>query len=227
LEESLRTARAELATRNSELDARIQQLGQLIGQLQAGPGALVPTPAGLPAGAHLPGTASAAPIAPATATKLRPAAAPRQSRLRQAERWGVVALVLAGMGAGTWGVVRWAQHPTPRPAATIAQRAQSAEDVDATEENQPAEQDEQADSLARMQAAAIDTLTTRSSEPAPVAAEPEPTSTTDKEATPSETPAPQATPTSTESPAPTAPATTTEPAPNSPAPDVTEPSPTP
>ncbi|RZK60878.1 MAG: hypothetical protein EOO59_06425, partial [Hymenobacter sp.] len=42
LEEALRTARAELASRNHELDARIQQLGQLIQQL---PGASLGVPA--------------------------------------------------------------------------------------------------------------------------------------------------------------------------------------
>ncbi len=231
LEESLRTARAELATRNAELDVRIQQLGQLIGRLQAGPGTLATTAAisTLPTGAR-PASAAAAPV-PATAAKPRPAPAPRRSfrRLRQAERWGLVVLGLAGVGAGTWGVVRWVQRPAPRPATSVAQRVQPAAANEYTDETQPAAQDEQADSLARMQAAAIDTLTTRSAEPTPVSAELEPATadTEIKEATSSDAPAPEATPTSTESPAPTAPTTTTEPNQVSPTPATAEPSPTP
>ncbi|HET9503874.1 MAG TPA: hypothetical protein VFO93_10045 [Hymenobacter sp.] len=231
IEESLRTARAELATRNAELDARIQQLGQLIGRLHAGPGTLATTAAvsALPVSARPPG-ALAAPV-PATAKKPRPATAPRWSfrRLRQAERWGLVVLGLAGVGAGTWGVVRWAQQPAPRPAATVAQRALPDAADEYSEENQPTTQDEQADSLARMQAAAIDTLTTHNPTPIQTSAEPEPatTETETKEAPPSDSPTPEATPAATESPAPTVPATTTEPAPASPTPATAEPSPTP
>jgi hypothetical protein len=231
LEESLRTARAELATRNAELDARIQQLGQLIGQLQAGPGTLATTAvtSALTASARTVSTA-AAPV-PAIAKKPRPAATPRRAfrRLRQAERWGLVVVGLAGVGAGTWGLVRWAQHPVSRPATVVAQRAQPDAADDYTEENQPADQDEPTDSLARLQAAAIDTLTTRSAESIPVSAEPEPatTETENKEAPTSDAPALEGTPASTESPAPIVPATTTEPTPISPTPATSEPSPTP
>ncbi|RYY17137.1 MAG: hypothetical protein EOO36_10145, partial [Cytophagaceae bacterium] len=65
LEESVRTARAELAARNQELDARIQQLGQLIGRLQA------------PAA----GPAPASPLAatPTSAKRPQPAAPPAWS----------------------------------------------------------------------------------------------------------------------------------------------------
>jgi hypothetical protein len=170
LEESLRTARAELATRNNELDARIQQLGQLIGQLQAGPGALVPTAAaGLPAGTRLPGPATAAPIVPATTQKPRPAASQRSFRRRQAERWGVVALAVAGMGAGTWGVVRWMHHPTLRPAATIAQRVLP---VDYPENSQADAPHYSADSLSDTQVIAADTTSITASQPDQVAIEP-------------------------------------------------------
>jgi hypothetical protein len=231
LEESLRTARAELATRNAELDARIQQLGQLIGRLQAGPSTLATTAvaAAMPASAR-PAGAAVAP-APATAKKPRPAATPRRAfrRLRQAERWGLVVVGLAGVGAGTWGLVRWAQHPVSRPATVVAQRAQPDAADDHTEENQPTDQDEPTDSLARLQAAAIDTLTTRSAESIPVSTEPEPatTETENKEAPTSDAPALEATPASTESLAPTVPATTTEPTPTSTAPATSQPSPIP
>lgn len=101
LEESLGTARAELATRNQELDARIRQLGQLIGRLQA----------------NAAGPAIAAGAA-------RPAAAPARAghQLRRAERWGLVALVAAGVGVGTWGVVRLVHRPRPRPAISLTHR---------------------------------------------------------------------------------------------------------
>ncbi|MEJ7666610.1 MAG: hypothetical protein WKG07_47385 [Hymenobacter sp.] len=100
LEESLRTARAELATRNQELDVRIRELGQLIGRLQAN---------------------TTGPAVAVSATLPRPAAAPARSfqRLRQVERWGLVALVVAGVGAGAWGLVRLAQRPRARPAISL------------------------------------------------------------------------------------------------------------
>jgi hypothetical protein len=166
LEESLRTARAELATRNDELDARIQQLGQLIGQLQTAPAA--------PAAAQLP--TSSRPVAPVAALpkvpKTRPIAPVRSfRRLRQAERWGLAALVVAGVGAGTWGVVRWAHHPAPRPAATVAQQAPPDETVD---ENQSADQSNPTDSLTDAQAPTADTAATQAL-PGPAAPEAAPT----------------------------------------------------
>lgn len=118
LEGELRTARAELAARNQELDTRIRQLGLLIKQLQATakptqPLAIVTAaPIGQPVQAR---TISTLPTN-RSAVKPRPASF---RRLRQAERWGVVALVLAGLGAGTWGVVRLA-HPSNPRAATRA-----------------------------------------------------------------------------------------------------------
>jgi len=162
LEESLRTARAELATRNNELDARIQQLGQLIGQLQAAPAP--------PAALALPG--SSRPAALPKGPKSRPAAPARSfRRLRQAERWGLAALVVAGVGAGTWGVVRWAHHPAPRPAATVAQRAQPDEDAG---ESQSADQSYPVDSLTDAQAPTTDTAATQVL-PGPAAPEAAPT----------------------------------------------------
>jgi hypothetical protein len=151
LEESLRTARAEFATRNNELDARIQQLGHLIGQLQAAPTA--PAASELPTGRRPPGPASPLPKVP----KIRPAAPARRfRRLRQAERWGLVALVASGLGAGTWGVLRWAHHPAKQSVATTSKNNS---EENTSEEYTPAEPDDTADSLARMQAASIDTVT--------------------------------------------------------------------
>ena len=149
LEESLRTARAELATRNHELDARIQQLGQLIGQLQAAP---------------------AAPAAPLPKVpKSRPAAPARRfRRLRQAERWGLVALVAAGLGAGTWGIVRWVHHPAKQPVATTSKNNS---EENTSEEYTSAEPDDTADSLAHMQAASIDTVTAVPTQAEPAATE--------------------------------------------------------
>jgi len=163
LEESLRTARAELATRNSELDARIEQLGQLIGQLQAAPAASASLSGSQPAApaTHLPMVPKSRPAAPAR----------RFRRLRQAERWGLVALGLAGAGAGTWGVVRWAHQPAPRPAATVAQRAQPDEDAG---ESQSADQSYPTDSLADAQPANADTAATQAL-PGPAASEAAPT----------------------------------------------------
>lgn len=164
VEESLRTARAELAARNSELDARIQQLGQLIGRLQTAPAG--PTGLALAAGSQ---PASAALTPPTAPPKTRPAAPARSfRRLRQAERWGLVALVAAGVGAGTWGVVRWAQQPAPRPAAMAAPHQP---DENNSEGYMPAEPDDMADSLARQPAASSDTLARPTTQNEPTAPE--------------------------------------------------------
>jgi hypothetical protein len=151
LEESLRTARAELTARNSELDARIQQLGQLIGRLQAAPaGSVAPA---LVVGNQLASAATTLPPAPPKTRPAAPARSPR--RLRQAERWGLVALVAAGVGAGTWGVVRWAHQPAPQRIATATP---SSPDGDSADANAPDESDTAADSLAQLPAANSDTV---------------------------------------------------------------------
>ncbi|MVN75503.1 hypothetical protein GO988_04115 [Hymenobacter sp. HMF4947] len=124
LEESLRTTRAELAARNHELDTRIRQLGQLIGQLQPAAGPLAPTPS-LPM--------QAPPAAPAAGRN------PAIRRLRQAERWGLVAVALVGAGAGVWGLVRVVHPPTPRPVTTAQHRLKN--DPEPTETaDEPAEE---------------------------------------------------------------------------------------
>ena len=122
LEESLRTARTELATRNQELDARIKQLGQLIEQLHK------PSPA----------VAPAKPVTPPTPRQVASRPTPPKAtyrRLHQAERWGIVALVLALVGAGGWGAVRWLHHPK-RPSVTTA-RPRPAQEYEPDENQAP------------------------------------------------------------------------------------------
>jgi len=150
LEESLRTARAEVVARNNELDVRIQQLGYLIGRLQTAPaGTAVPAPTA----GHQP--ASAAASQPPPPPKNHPAAPVRSfRRLRQAERWGLVALVVAGVGAGTWGVVRRAHRPVPSPVATVVPNNPDEDNAAYT----PGEPAATADSLARLPAASSDTV---------------------------------------------------------------------
>ncbi|MGI4737824.1 MAG: hypothetical protein ACRYG7_21875 [Janthinobacterium lividum] len=117
LEEELRTTRAELATRHQELDTRIQQLGLLIKQLQATdkPPQLSAQPQ--PASPSRPALVAAAERLPSRSAPVAwPAATAAQRRLRQAERWGVVALVAAGLSVGAWGVARLARQPKSRPA---------------------------------------------------------------------------------------------------------------
>lgn len=91
LEDAIRTSRAEAATRNQELDARIQQLGQLIEQFQSKP----------PAPATSIGT-----------TAKRPAAKAHHNLVKRPTaqlRWPRVAVVVgaaAGIGLGAWGLTQ-------------------------------------------------------------------------------------------------------------------------
>jgi len=152
LEESLRTARAELATRNQELDTRIQQLGLLIKQLQAAPGAAVPL-------------ATRAGVGQKRATT-----APTWSfrRLRQVERWGLVLVAWVGVGAGTWGLVRWVQHTTSHPTTAVTRGTSPKNRSEAANSD---DQDQVDDSQARMQAAAVDTSATSPAQPEPTPSE--------------------------------------------------------
>ncbi|HEX8425285.1 hypothetical protein [Hymenobacter sp.] len=93
LEETIRTSRAEAAARNQELDARIQQLGQLIEQMQARPTASAPTTAGTPA---------PRPVARVASTNLlqRPTSQLRLPRV------ALVGAVAVGLGVGVWGLTK-------------------------------------------------------------------------------------------------------------------------
>ncbi|WP_022824030.1 hypothetical protein [Hymenobacter norwichensis] len=93
LEAAIRTSRNEAASRNQELDARIQQLGQLIEQFQAKP----PAPA----------------ASTTNTTVKRPATKPAPHNLVKRPttqlRWPRVAVVVgaaAGIGLGVWGLAR-------------------------------------------------------------------------------------------------------------------------
>lgn len=95
LEEAIRVSRAEAAVRNQELDARIQQLGQLIEQFQTRP------------------TTSSAPNAATNPAPQRPAGPPAPTNLIQRPtsqlRWPRVALVgaaVVGLGFGVWGLAQ-------------------------------------------------------------------------------------------------------------------------
>jgi hypothetical protein len=155
LEESLRTARAELTARTQELDARLRQLEQFGQQLRTAP-AVVPTkPANMPAPAPRQAQSRTAP------SKVT------YRRMRQAERWGLVALALGIVGTGGWGMVRWLHPPQHRPLTTTRTRP-----VQATEPVQEAQAPPPVfiyDSLAHTRLAMADTALVR--EAAPVAPE--------------------------------------------------------
>lgn len=124
-EEELRVARAELAARNQELDTRIKQLGLLIKQLQIADQPAQPRAHPQPAPLSHPAQRTKPEQRPGISTPATRLALPKTSpfrRLRQAERWGVLALALAGVGVSTWGIVRLAQPPKARPATTAAHR---------------------------------------------------------------------------------------------------------
>jgi hypothetical protein len=137
LEEAMRAARAETAARNRELDARIEQLGALIQQLQAQPAAPAARPApGLPP--------PPAPVATSTAgANSRPAAAPlptpraaaRRYSAWQLQPWRVAAMVavIIGIVLGGWGLaqLRWGR---PKPAAAPREARQTVPDATVSEE---------------------------------------------------------------------------------------------
>ena len=138
VEAAMQASRAESAARNQELDAKIQQLGQLIEQLStrpapdanpgpnqaSGPGAAAPA-AALAAEAVIPavsvaGAAAATrPAAPTVPTApLRPAGAGPAPRFRQWRQWrrrlprlALAAGVLAALGLGGWGLSHLGSTP--------------------------------------------------------------------------------------------------------------------
>jgi len=110
LEESLRTARAELMARNQELDARLRQLELLSQQLRTAPAAVPARPASTPVA--VPRQASGRATPPKVVYR----------RMQQAERWGLIALALGIVGAGGWSMVRWLHPPQQRPLTTTQAR---------------------------------------------------------------------------------------------------------
>ncbi|MBW3129318.1 hypothetical protein [Hymenobacter profundi] len=113
LEEALRTVRAEAAARNQELDARIQQLGQLLEQLRHSTLTPAPTPM-----VEVPLTVSAQPQRPsASRTPPPPGRVAKSQKLVRLERVALLVLVLLlGLVAGIWGVKHFTR-PTTRPHA--------------------------------------------------------------------------------------------------------------
>lgn len=107
LEEAIRSSRAEAAARNQELDARIQQLGQLIEQFQTKP--LTPT--------------AGHPVLPAKPSATRPVHKNLVQRPTSQLNWLRVALVVAaaaGIGVGTWGLAQFVKNKEEAPLNTSA-----------------------------------------------------------------------------------------------------------
>ncbi|MBJ6144757.1 hypothetical protein [Hymenobacter sp. BT559] len=103
LEESLRTARVELAARNQELDARLRQLEQLSQQLRTAPAAVPARPASTPVATP---RQAAGRVAPPKVV---------YRRMQQAERWGLIALAVGILSAGGVGLSRWLHPPQGKP----------------------------------------------------------------------------------------------------------------
>ncbi len=133
LEAEMRAARAELADRHRELDARIQELGRLMQQLQAQASA---KPAAAPAISAAGSQTSprqparvAAPPPRATSAATKPAQPllklSSYRPLRRAERWGVLIMGLTLLGGGTWGVVHLVKQSAGHGRLATAGRAAS------------------------------------------------------------------------------------------------------
>ncbi|MBT9393995.1 hypothetical protein KLP40_12555 [Hymenobacter sp. NST-14] len=135
---AIEAARAEAEVRNRELEARMQQLGQQVQQLQTPPAAPRPA-AGVPAaGPATPAPAAARPVAaPTAAAPARPTGRPRVTAPAWRLQWtrvALVLLVLALIGVGAVAVQRYSRQwfeevplRQERPAADA--------DVDNTDEN--------------------------------------------------------------------------------------------
>ncbi|MET4106958.1 hypothetical protein [Hymenobacter sp. UYP22] len=112
LQQAIQASRTEAEARNQALDARIQQLGNQLEQLQRQPAAATPTPATVPV--------SAPPAARSRAT----AAAPGPTWRLQWARAALVVLSIGALGAGLWGVTKLPTLLRPvLPAATRATQA--------------------------------------------------------------------------------------------------------
>ncbi|NVO32677.1 hypothetical protein [Hymenobacter lapidiphilus] len=131
---AITASRQEAEVRNRELEARMQQLGQQVAQLQTRPTATVSAaaaPTTIVPAAAAPGTASAssAPVVKPRPGGLHPATATAQWRL-QWPRAALVLGLLAAIGAGGWAV----QHYVRPPASSGETRSQPREDQPDTDE---------------------------------------------------------------------------------------------
>lgn len=156
LQEAIRVAQAESAARNQALDARIEQLGSLLQELQNRPGP-APPPGAPPALATASAAAAGTPRAGAT-TRMRPVAkrvpAPARWQL-QWHRAAVVAAVAGGLGWAAWGVGHLTSQLTdkvPAPTRAAAPRRSNPAQP-AAEAPEPDEAQLQADSLEAASAA--------------------------------------------------------------------------
>ncbi|WP_375437018.1 hypothetical protein [uncultured Hymenobacter sp.] len=105
LEEAIRASRSEAAARNQELDARIQQLGQLIEQFQARPVASAPTTATNPTAHRYATRVASANLFQRPTSQLR------------LPRVALVGATAVGLGFGIWGLtqVPWRDDKPKEP----------------------------------------------------------------------------------------------------------------
>ena len=145
LEEAIRVARTESETRNRDLDARIQQLGQQLQQLQERPVPAIAPPVAA-VSMEAPTTATPATTAPAAIRTVaptgrvaasrpktpRPPAAPTVWRL-QWPRVLLAGLLLSVVGTAVWGITQlpgWLRNPeNAQPAAISTPRASGNEEA--------------------------------------------------------------------------------------------------
>ncbi|TGE07908.1 hypothetical protein [Hymenobacter fodinae] len=121
LEEAIQAARAEADARNRELDARIQQLGQLIEQMQRPPAPPPPAPTARPVPAAAVTNKSAARPQPTSSSRSKPLVAPPaksqsapalhglrrlQATNLRLPRVALVLAVLVCVALGGWAIVR-------------------------------------------------------------------------------------------------------------------------
>lgn len=131
---SIAASRQEAETRNRELEARMQQLGHQVAQLQTRPAAAPAVPAApTPAPAAAPATAPVLPAPPARPRAGAGTAASRPASGTWRLQWPRVALVLgllAAIGAGGWAVQHYA-----RPSAALTERRADRADANDFDEN--------------------------------------------------------------------------------------------
>ncbi|UOG75895.1 hypothetical protein MTX78_04680 [Hymenobacter tibetensis] len=156
LEEAIRASRAEAAARNQELDARIQQLGQLIEQFQGQPAA---TPAIAVPSAQRP--------TPRAATKFfhRPSSRLRLSRV------ALVGAAAVGFGFGIWGLtqVPWGGNDTSEEPARYSSVKEAKQE---TEETTIGDDTEEPMDSTNQETATLPDSTSNTEEPSPEPAAP-------------------------------------------------------